>query len=306
MALIVVIVLLSIPVSGAGAQDQSPCEVRFPEQVWEPAAEAGGVDVYRAALTQAIAERFASTAVDAAAMIRADLGLFPNTTLCIFGTETALNPEGLLPPGQRLHAATFVAEALVVVDAQQIRLVDDAIVFGMAHIGLWHLAAAGGDEGYPEPLAGAIKQWYVARVGGSLERHHSIMRVANFFNDPEGKVDSTDWFTGVQVPIIAWNPEYQENPIGDFVDDAVARNGTRLLQEPNAAAWAAAEVVWRDALREELLQGADESRDWIGGVLLATGAVLGAVGLALWGRRQNRRKQVPIGEIAHVEGFFDH
>ena len=63
--------------------------------------------------------------------------------------------------------------------------------------------------------------------------------------------------------------------------------------------------VERAELRAELLQGADESRDWIGGVLIAGGAIAAAIGFALWGRRQNRRRQVPVGDIARVEGFFD-
>lgn len=305
LTLVALVSASTFAAAGALAQAESPCEERFPEQDWFAVSDADGVDTYQAALSQEIGERFAATAADAASVIKADIGVFPDTTLCVFGGSTTLNSEGLLPEGQRLHAATFAADAVLVVDAQQARLVDDAITFGMAHIGLWHLAAEQGDSGYPEPLAGAIKQWYVSRASGNLEQHHSVMRVSNFFNDPEGDASAADWFADSQVPIIVWNPEYQESPIGDFVEDAVARNGTQMLRQPEKAEWAAAELVWRSALREELLQGADESREWIGGVLLAVGAVLGALGLALWSRHQNRRKQEPIGEIAHAEGFFD-
>ncbi len=277
----------------------------FPEQDWVHVSDANGIDAYQAGLTQEIGERFAATAANAASLMREDVGVFPDTTLCVFSGSTTLNAEGLLPPGQRLHAATFAEEAILVVDSQQTRLVDDAITFGMAHIGLWHLAADNGTIGYPQPLAGAIQQWYVSRTAQKLDQHHSVMRVSNFFNDPDGNAPPTDWFAARQDPIAVWNPEYQESPIGDFVEDAVARNGTALLQNPEPADWSAAELVWRAALRDELLQGADRSNEWIGGALLAAGAILGALGLALWGRRQNRRKQKPIGEIATAEGFFD-
>ncbi|MCP3974096.1 MAG: hypothetical protein GY720_06340 [bacterium] len=304
-AMFALAVVLVYPATAASAQDVSACAEKFPEQDWEHVIDQDGIATYQAALTQEIGERFAETARKTAALIRNDIGQFPDMTLCVFGGATTLDAEGLLPPGQRLHAATFAGDAVVVVDSQQTRLVDDAIVFGMAHVGLWHLAAANGTVGYPEPLAGAIQQWYVSRVSEKLDQHHSVMRVANFFNDPDGNAPPTDWFVSAQVPIVAWNPEYQESPIGDFVDDAVARNGIGLLQTPDSADWTAAELTWRAALREELLQGADESNEWIGGALLAAGAVLGAFGLALWTRRQNRRKQEPIGEIATAEGFFD-
>lgn len=304
-AMFALAVVFVYPVTTASAQEMSPCGEKFPEQEWEHVASQGGIDTYQAALSQQIGERFAETARETADLIRDDIGLFPDMTLCVFGGTTTLNAEGLLPPGQRLHASTFAQDSVVVVDSQQARLVDDAIVFGMAHVGLWHLAAANGTVGYPEPLAGAIQQWYVSRLTGTLEQHHSVMRVANFFNDPDGNAPPTEWFASAQVPIVVWNPEYQESPIGDFVEDAVSRNGTGLLRTPEPTDWAAAELTWRAALRDELLQGADRSNEWIGGVLLAAGAVLGALGLALWTRRQNRRKQEPIGEIATVDGFFD-
>jgi hypothetical protein len=306
VACAIVAVVLLVPPAVAAAQSVSPCEERFAEQEWIATGDSGGIAAYRAALEPAVAERFADTAREVAALLQADLGAMPAATLCVFGPDARLDATGLLPEGQRLHAAAFAPEALLVIDAQQFRLVDEAIAFGLSHIALWHQAAEVGAIGYPEPLASAVKQWYAARLSGKLEQHHSQMRVGLFFSDPEGKAPPTDWFVANQDSTIVWNPEYQESPIGAFVADAVGRHGTGLLQAPDPDEWAAAEATWRSVLRDELLQGADRSQEWIGGALLAAGVVIGAAGLALWGRRQNRRKQVPMGEIANVEGFFDH
>jgi len=296
--------------SAARGQPTSPCGERFPAQDWVHVSESGGVSVYRAALDQVVAERFANTAMAVAADLRRDLGAFPASTLCVFGPDTALDAtaleeSGLHPPGARLHAAVFAEQALLFVDSQQVRLVEDAVAFGLSHIALWHLAAAQGEVGYPDPLSGAVAQWFVARMNGSLEQHHATMRLATFFNDPGGDADASEWFASRQEPIMAWNPEYQESPIGDFIADAVARNGAEILQTLDPGEWAVADGVWRAALREELLQGADESRDWVGGVLITAGVLVAAIGLTWLGRRQRRRKQVPMGEIAHVDGFFE-
>ena len=268
------------------------------------------VSVFAAALDRGIATRFADDAHEVVALLAADLGELPDTTLCLFGPSTTLDASelhdaGLLPPGQRLHAALFADEALFFLDTQQARLVADAIALGLAHIALWHVAAAAGEAGYPEPLAGAIAQWYAARRNGKLATHRATMRVATFYGDPGGNAPSSSWLASAQEPIAVWNPEYQESPIGSLVEDAVAARGASILQNPDPVEWAAAELAWRAALRDELLQGADDSRDWVGGVFIAAGAVLAAVGLALWGRRQSRRRQVPVGDIAQVDGFFD-
>ncbi len=304
------VVAVSAVASDVGAQTESRCDERFPEPDWTLVAVDDGVTVSTAALKPAMAARFADHAFEIASLLRSDLGAFPDTTLCLFGPDVALDGSalqdaGLLPPGQRLHAARFADEALLFVDTQQARLVADAIAQGFTHIALWRVASDAGDTGYPEPLASAIAQWYAARLNGRLAAHRSTMRVATFYSDPRGNAPASDWFAGAQEPMSVWNPEYQESPIGALVEDAVSQRGTSVLQQPEPEVWAAAELAWRAALRQELLQGAHEARDWVGGVLIAGGALVAAVGLALWGRRQRRRRQVPVGDIAHVEGFFD-
>jgi len=308
VALLAVAVIAVSP--HVGAQTESRCDQRFPEPVWTLVVAADGVAVYAAELESAVAVRFSDHAFEVASLLRSDLGAFPDTTLCLFGADVALDGSalqdaGLLPPGQRLHAARFADDALLFVDTQQARLVADAIALGFTHIALWQVASDAGATGYPEPLASAIAQWYAARLNGSLAAHRSTMRLAVFYSDPRGNAPASDWFAGAQEAMSVWNPEYQESPIGALVEDAVSQHGTSVLQEPQPEVWAAAELAWRAALRDELLQGADESRDWVGGVLIAGGALAAAIGLALWGRRQRRRPQVPVGDIAHVAGFFD-
>ncbi len=309
-ALLVVVITVLVAPGAARAQAESRCDERFPDQEWELVIDEGGVTVHSAALDSGAAARFADDALEVAALLRSDLGSIPDMAVCVYGAHTTLDGSelqdmGLLPEGQRLHAAVFADEALLFVDAQQPRLVGDAISLGLANVALWHLASAAGENGYPEPLASAIGQWYAGRLNGKSATHRATMRVATFYNDPRGDADASDWLVATQQPISVWNPEYQESPIGDLVADAVAARGTGIIRNPDPAEWAAADIAWRAALRRELLQGAEESRDWVGGALIAGGSIVAAILLALWGRRRSRRRQVPIGDIAHVEGFFD-
>ncbi len=293
----------------AAAQGSTPCDDHFPAQDWQLVQAGSGVTTYRAELDEDIAARFGDDAQATADLLAADLGSIPPMAICVFGSATALDGSsleaaGLLPPGQRLHAVAYRAEAVLFVDTQQFRLVGDAIALGVAEIALWHQS---GGEGYPEPLAGAIAQWYVARQDSQqAAQNRSTMRVANFFNDPTGTAPPIPWLSTVQESISVWNPEFQASPIGDFIESAVAANGPSIMIDPQAEEWEAAEVAWRAALREELLQGADRSREWVGGVAIAILVVVTGIAMALWGRRVNRRKQEPMGDIAVVEGFFDH
>ena len=237
IAMALLFVMVQIP--AALGQAATPCDDHFPAQDWELVQAGSGVTTYRAALDEGIAARFADDAQATAGLLARDLGSFPPTTLCVFGSDTALDgtaleEEGLLPPGQRLHAAAFRADAVLFVDAQQFRLVPDAIAVGIAEIALWH--ASGGD-GYPEPLAGAIAQWYAARQNDKLEQHHSTMRVFSFFNDPSGTAPPTPWLSTTQAPVAVWNPEFQESPIGDFIDAAVAANGPSILVDPQGVSF---------------------------------------------------------------------
>lgn len=306
---LIVFGLASFVAPAQAAQAATPCDEHFPAQDWQLVQAGSGVTTFRAALDEDIAARFADDAQATAELLAEDFGSFPPTTLCVFGSATALDgteleEQGLLPPGQRLHAAAFRADAILFVDAQQFRLVPDAIALGVAEIALWHASAG---EGYPEPLAGAVAQWYVARQDPhQTEQNHATMRVFNFFNDPGGNAPPTQWLATVQEPISVWNPEFQASPISDFVESAVADNGVSILVDPDPDELAAADVAWRTGLREELLQGADRSREWVGGVLIAVLVVVAGIAMAWWGRRLNKRKQRPVGEIAVVEGdFFD-
>lgn len=307
-ALISALAFLLVFVVGAPgfAQRSTPCDEQFSDQEWEIVQAGSGVTTYATELDPDIAARFAADAEGTAAAFAADFGSFHPSTLCLFGSATSLEASeleasGLLPPGQRLHAAAFKPEATLFIDTQQFRLVPDAIALGLAEIGLWHVA---GPDGYPEPLASAIAQWYVARQNDKLEQHRSTMRVFSFFNDPSGTAPPTDWFAGKQEPLSVWNPEFQESPVGDFVATAIAASGPEILAKPDPAVWAQADIAWRSDLRDELLQGADDSREWVGGVLLAVGIVVLALLTGWWGWRRSRRPQVPMGEIAVVDGFF--
>jgi hypothetical protein len=167
---------------------------------------------------------------------------------------------------------------------------DESHAFGLAYATLWGLAQQQGLEGYPEPLATVIGQWYMSRAAGKLDLHHSQMRGGAFFRDPGGEgVDSTDWTAAQQPPVYVWNPQFQESPIGDLVAFAVETQGPEVLLDTDGARWSEIEQKWQAALREEALQGAGSGNAWVIGLAVIVGFVGLAILLALLNRRSRRR-----------------
>lgn len=289
------LVLLTLAVSVAGVLDaavaSADCGDRFPNETWELVGETALLSVSAVGVPTEQALRFADEANATARLLEADFGEVPPLELCVFGREVRLDPTGLVPPGQLLHAAVFADEGTVYVGAIGSRLFDETHSFGLAYAVLWDQAARLGMEGYPEPLATAIGQWYLSRVSGKVELHHNQMRGGAFFRDPAGGgIETTDWATAHQPPIYTWNPEFQEAPIGDLVDFAVGTYGTEVLSDPDPVRWADIEQEWQAALREEALQGTGGSGSaWVIGLAIVVGFV-GLAALMAWLTRRSRIK----------------
>jgi hypothetical protein len=296
--------LLLIPPTSAQEAD---CSSMFPDVPWVLVSETPTLAVHSAGLATAIVERFEADAARVAGWLEDDLGVVRRTDLCLFGPEVALNGTGIVPFGQRVHSAAFGPESVVVISASDIKQVQSAISYGLAYTALWETAEAGGLAGYPQPLADAVGQWYMARATGDLEAHHVVMLRSNFLQDPSGARPSADWTAGgPQTPLFAWNPEFAESPVGDMVDFAVAEHGPDVLLEPSRDTWAALESEYKAALTEELFGDVGGSFGWPWGLAIVMVILLLALVLSGYERRRKRkeRERRPVAD-APVEGLFE-
>jgi len=273
----------------AGAAD-TWCQVHFPDVSWEMAGETELLTVATAGMAEAQGLRYAEEASATVRMLEADLGSFAQLHLCVAGRQVAIESAGILPPGQSLHAVAFTEDGTVFIGPHEALFFDEASAFGLAYAALSQVAAAAGDTGYPEPLATTIGQWYLSRVAGKEELHHSQMRSGAFFTDPEGQgVAATDWTSETQPPVYPWNPQFQESPAADLIGFAVAREGTAVLRNPSNEQWRALEVAWQAALRNEALQGSGSGNEWMVGLAIALGLIGLAITVAMLDRRSRRR-----------------
>lgn len=289
LSLVLGVVLLTTPVGRASAAD-AWCDVHFPHEDWQPVGETEFLTVATAGLPEGQALRFADEASATARMLHDDLGPFPQLHLCVYGPDVRLAPTGILPEGQRVHSVVFNDDATVYIGVLEASFFDEAHAFGLAYAALWQVATELGLDGYPEPLATTIGQWYLSRVAGKTELHHSQMRSGAFFADPSGKgVAATDWTSEAQPAIYPWNPQFQESPVADLVDYAVRTAGPEVLRNPTNARWQAVETSWQEALRDEALQGRSSGNDWVIGLAIVVGMV-GLAGLLAWLTRRSKRK----------------
>ncbi|MFQ5555029.1 MAG: hypothetical protein ACE5GC_06635, partial [Acidimicrobiia bacterium] len=204
-------------VGSAAGQADSGCTSHFPSVTWGFEGSSGTTDVHTAGLDEGIAQRALLSVERSIGLMDGQLTPPVASTVCVFGAGIDLDPVGVGPPDERVHAVVFAEEAVIAVDAQLLTLLEPSVTYGLAYAWLWHTAADLGLEGYPEPLATAVAQWYRARVTRRLDNHHAIMRTGLFFADPEGDDPSRDWAAGAQPSVFRWNPQFNDSPIGDVV-----------------------------------------------------------------------------------------
>ncbi len=279
------------PASAAGAS----CSERFPETEWVTIRE-GPVSVETTGVTLELGERFEREISLVSAWIADDIGSF-STTVCLVSSESDFDTAPFELGSRRLHAHSDLPDRLFVLNIERFGFVAPASAFGLAHHALWQ---NNGDQPFPEPIAGAIGHWYRARVLGRLDQYHRDVMFGNFF-DTEAVVD---WASRSQESIRDWDPENNFDPIGDFVEFAVATQGTEVLLETSGARWSEIEGEWRVALRNDLRGRDTDTTGWIGGVALTAVSVLVALVAITLGLVAKHRKKERLPTPAPIPGFF--
>jgi hypothetical protein len=297
LAVGLVIAACALLAGEARAEPEGRCATRFPEVTWTEYPVVASVTVATSGLNQATSERFAADAARNANRIAADFGGLDDVTVCITDQEARLDLGGLVARGQRLHVGAFGAENMLVISAVEIGRVSDGIAFGLADVAAWNVAAdLGLEAGYPQPLAGAIGHWFLARDNDRLDRYHAEMVVNMFLDNPNPdqitQDEETNWTSGSQDDPFLFDPQFVASPIGDFIQYAVAARGSEVLHQPEQAVWGPLERDWRISLKEELLANRQGQLDAFWGIAIVAFFVLLTVGLAVQRRRQKLRSRL--------------
>lgn len=274
----------------ATAAESSGCSARFPATEWIESAAVGPATLWIADIEDGVAARYADQVAGINAILESDHGALDPIDVCIFGSDVTLDATGLLPENQRLHAVVFPQDDTVVVGATLPQFLEEAVAFGLAYTALWQVGDDLAADGYPEPLATTVGQWYMARVKDRLDQHRSAMRTGLFLSDPEGKAEGGDWTGEVQSTAYVWNPQFMESPIGDMVEFAVATRGVEVLRDVSTETWADVESEYRFALRQELV-GDGSGSSWMWGAGIVIGALILA-GSAAWFAHRDRRTRL--------------
>ncbi len=285
---IVVLGVTLLVAIGPGAAAQQPCGGLFPGEPFGSRHSIGAATLRTSGLAPPIADRIAGDLGEAAELIGAELGGLDGVEICVFADELPLDAQALgWPEGQRLRAISFGPERVAALSAWQLGLVQDAGTLALAHQAQWAI----GDGHYPDPLGGAVGQWYASRLDDRLGRDHAAMRYANLVR---GIPEDIPWTGGAIPERLLWNPESQLSPIGDFVDHAVADGGLDVIREPRAARLREAQAAWQRSLLAEATGSEEGTKGWIVGavavgVILAMAAALVAT-TYVQHRRQRRAK----------------
>ena len=286
--------LFALGAAAPAAADADRCSARFPEAEWTTVAVDAPVTLATAGMHPAMGERFAADVAAITGPIDSEVGGLAGTAVCLSTSEVNLDAGDLVGPGQRLHAVAFGEEKLFAISAVEIRMVGDAIAFGLPHIALHHLGAELGlADGYPQPLASTVAHWYLARYNSRLERYHNELVVGLFLDDPNPQertiADATRWVDDSAADPLLFDPQFVASQMGVFIEYAVDTRGIEVLRDASQGTWGALENEWRVAMRDELLEGRRGSWGAEWGVAIVVGFVLLAIALALHRRWQKKK-----------------
>ena len=271
--------------------EESRCAERFPGPDWQNYEINAPVTVETAGMSDAMSERFVADVARVSNLVQSELGGLEGAAICLATAELASNFSDLVAPGQRLHVGVFAEEKILVLSAVEIRMIDDAIAYGIPQIALWQVAEELGQEaGYPEPLGSTIAHWYLARDIDRLAQYRSELVVVLYLDDPNPEERTPEeaivWVGETREEPYFFDPQFIGSQMGVFIDFAVAEEGTDILRSIDQATWADLEKRWRVSIRDEFPRG---SFGLWWGVGIVVFFILLAVFLALSKRRQKRK-----------------
>ncbi len=291
LAAFVAVVATALAGATAPAAAADRCAAMFAEADFAVPLLAGPVTVHATGVEAGLAARLAQDVAAPAGLIAGELGGLDGVEVCVFAGELPLDAEALgWPVGQRLRAISFGPERVLVLSAWQVGLFADAAALGLAHQAEWAI----GDGHYPDPLGGAVAQWYAARLDDRLPRDHSAMRYANLIRAIPEQIP---WTEGQIPERLLWNPEFQLSPIGDFIDHVVRTEGLGALRDPDAVVLGRAQETWQRRLLAEATGSETGTKGWIGGVIVVGLILTMGLALAIGGYLQHRRQRRAKGRV---------
>ncbi|NNF64263.1 MAG: hypothetical protein HKN07_08370 [Acidimicrobiia bacterium] len=239
LALALVLALPSDPAVAAEG-----CAGLFPDVSFSMSKSAGPVMVYGTKFDQPLFDRFVADVEASSVAVHDDLGGLVGVEVCLFPGNVEMDPTGLVPEGQQLHAVAFHEANVIALGARQFASVKRAAAFGLASMALWNI----NDGPHAEPLSTTIAQWYSARVQGRELTNHNSMLFSNLVSRNE------EWPLAVasQTATRAWNPQFQDSAASDLIAYAVATRGPEVMAETSDLTWREIGTEWSEALRTEL------------------------------------------------------
>lgn len=280
LAALAVMVLAAPPAADAAS---GGCAEIFPGVDFELTRQAGPVTVMTADLSEGLADRFTADLEAAATLMQAEMGGLDGVEVCLFRDMLPLDAEALgWPVGQILRAASFAEQRAVALSTIQFRLVRPAGIIGLAHQAQWQVS----DGSYPAVFGGAVAQWYRSRDAGRLESDHGVMlyaRIIRAISEP------IPWLTGELDAVQLWNPQFEDSPVGDFVEFVVDADGVGSLRSPDLGRITALDAEWQQRLLVEARGSERPSSGWIIGAAIIGGAVVAMFALAISGWRKKHR-----------------
>ena len=281
----------------ATADTATRCAELFPESEWV-AVEGLSVDVGMSDVPPGRMERFAAEIDSTAAAVTSDLGGLEGSAVCVVGPDSGFDGTRYAEPPTRFHAAVDGPSNVIVISAASPGNVSPASAFAIPHLALWNLS---GGEGWPEPIASTIAQWYRAVALDRMALYRVESTGADFSVDPisgEGNYGldfSTDpridWLSSQQVAVRSWDPATNEAAIGYFIDYTVTQNGIESITSLEATEWSEREEAWRTSLVADMTGRTEPTTGWISGVTIAAIAIVVAAGLAISGFITKRRSK---------------
>ncbi len=307
LALIPIMVVVgAIP---AGAQVTSRCAEVFPDAEWT-AIEGLTIDLGVAGVGAGEVERFSAEIEASAARIQADIGGLGGVAVCLASRDAEFDTSAYVAPTKRFHALLDGRKKVLALTTERVGAIKPAAAFGLAQLALWNNS---GGEGWPEPLASTIAHWYRAIAIDRLDQYHVEVMGADFSVDAvTGEsnygLDFTtdpriDWVEYAQPASRTWDPSTNDEPIGDFIEYTVAREGSSVLLDTDEDAWTLREEAWRIGLVQDLTGRTTPTTGWRTGVIMAVALVIFASGVAIGGWYSKRRKP-RIETPPPVPGFF--